>query len=492
MITSGGGRIDVTGTGGSGGANENYGVIVNSSGQISATGFANLNVTGNAGGGRFFSSGVALWGGGKILSESGFAEIKGTGANATNPGSTSFGVLVDGSGSRIGVTDGNLLVDGTGGTADGSSYGVLANFSGVISASGTSVLTIDGTSGSAGDISYGVALFNDADVLGGDSTVFVTGTSGSVTRSNGTGSGIALHAGTVINSTGGNVSVTGNGGTGGITNHGVTLFNNGLITAGGTGSVSVTGFGGENRGTLGLNESSAGVAILANGSITSNSGAVTVTGTGGDANGVRAFSYGVRLADTGATITSGGGNVSVTGTGGAVGLESYGVSLVRALITSGGSGSVLVEGTGGSGLQYNEGVSLYSNASITSGGGAVTVIDRAARAIPSPTIMAAPESGYTTLERASPRVAAIWSSLAPQESAIRQLRHLDLGRWADHRLDRHSLRDRHRRQRFPPLRTQPRHPHRGARIPHHRIRRQHDRDRDRWQRRQCVSRSSPP
>lgn len=373
-ITSGGGNVSVTGSVTAGGANESYGVIVNSSGQIISTGFSHLTVIGNSAAADYLSSGVALWGGGKIFMADGFATVEGTGSTTTNLGSTSSGILLDGLGSQITTTRGNLLVDGTGGTANGPSYGIWVNFSASIAANESSVLTIDGTSGSGSDVSYGVALYNDADILGGDSGVFVTGTSGTVTNSNGIGSGVALHVGNVINSTGGNVSVTGQGGTGGIENRGVSLFNNSIITAGGTGSVSVTGFGGDTAGIIGFNESSAGVGILSNGTITSTNGAVTVTGTGGDANGTQAFSYGVRLADTGATITSGGGNVSVTGTGGAVGLESYGVSLTRGLITSGGIGTVQVEGYGGGGLQYNEGVSLYAGGTITSNGGAVTVI----------------------------------------------------------------------------------------------------------------------
>ena len=172
----------------------------------------------------------------------------------------------------------------------------------------------------------------------------------------------------------------------------------GYITAGGSGSVTVTGQGG-NRAPGATGNTNIGVFVSdRNGTnattgnlysyISSGGGAVTVNGTGGGPQtgaGSRNSNHGVQVK-LGGTITAGGtGTVTVNGTGGspssdASGGTNYGVNVDGAIdpnlakITS-NNGNVAVTGTGGgkgSGSS-NHGIYLNTGGKITSDGSATTV-----------------------------------------------------------------------------------------------------------------------
>ncbi|MDG4549954.1 MAG: IPTL-CTERM sorting domain-containing protein [Candidatus Contendobacter sp.] len=167
-----------------------------------------------------------------------------------------------------------------------------------------------------------------------------------------------------------NVSGTGGASTG-TSNNGVYVRDTkSQITSTG-GPVTITGQGG---GT-GASSQTTGVALTLGGQISAgNSGTVTVTGTGGAASGLSNMGVGLGSASR---ITSNGGNVSVTGFGGGLGggAEHFGVWLTQgAEISAGGAGTVTVEGTGGTDGQVNYGVFVReANSRITSNGGAVSV-----------------------------------------------------------------------------------------------------------------------
>jgi Ca2+-binding RTX toxin-like protein len=138
-----------------------------------------------------------------------------------------------------------------------------------------------------------------------------------------------------------------------------------VVTAGGSGTVTVLGTGGATSGSFNY-----GVLVGGNGSrITSGGGSVSVTGTGtSNSTGSGGSNYGVTIQDAGRITAGGTGTVTVTGTGGATtGDQNYGVWVLGSgsTITSGG-GSVSVTGTGTS---NSEAVRLESGA-ITSGGNA--------------------------------------------------------------------------------------------------------------------------
>ncbi|RLS68911.1 MAG: hypothetical protein DWI00_17070, partial [Planctomycetota bacterium] len=190
--------------------------------------------------------------------------------------------------------------------------------------------------------------------------------------------GVTVQSGAVVSATG-NVSVTGQGGSGsGGNNHGVYVYLSGKIAAGGTGTVTVSGTGGSGSG-----DNNYGVYVYNpnNGSnnpkITSGAGTLTVSGTGGSGSG--SLNHGVFVRGFTSAISSGGGSVSVTGQGGGgggSGNTNYGVYLLlRGNIVAGGSGTTTVSGTGGSSSGGgNTGVYMNQTFSdIRSSGGNVSV-----------------------------------------------------------------------------------------------------------------------
>lgn len=189
-ISSIGGAVSITGTGGgSGTVVDNSGVWISNGGLVSAggTGSVNLNGTG--------------------------------GSNST--GNFNYGVIVDGANSMVTSSGGNVSVTGTGG--------------------GSGVSTSN----------YGVAIDDAAQILaGGSGTVSVSGTGGSSTGINNYGVFVEF-SGSAITSSGGNVTVTGiGGGTGTSGNqHGIQVVNGGVISSGGSGNVTLIGTGGSTTAT---------------------------------------------------------------------------------------------------------------------------------------------------------------------------------------------------------------------------------------------------
>ena len=207
----------------------------------------------------------------------------------------------------------------------------------------------------------------------------LTGGSGGVTLSanqqaiptSGIFDGVAVSGATITTTGNGNVSVIGRGGDTGTDNLGVSLQNAGRITAGGSGTVTVTGTGGTSIGNT-----NHGVWVREiNSQITSSGGAVVVNGTGGGA-GSSTGNYGVILSFFGVITSAGtgsGATVSVTGQGGntsGTGSSNIGVSVVAEARISSSGGALLVEGTGTSNsaavqLQISGEISSGSNAAIT-------------------------------------------------------------------------------------------------------------------------------
>jgi hypothetical protein len=176
-----------------------------------------------------------------------------------------------------------------------------------------------------------------------------------------------------VTSGGGNVSVSGQGGGSGASVFNVGVYvRGGVVTAGGSGTVTVIGTGGASTGV-----SNFGVNVFGSGSqVTSGGGNVSITGQGGG-SGASNFNFGVSVQAGGVVTAGGSGNVSITGTGGAsTGSANYGVLATGSgsKVTSGG-GNVSVtglEGAGPSGI----GIVLQSAAAISTAtnGGSITLV----------------------------------------------------------------------------------------------------------------------
>ncbi len=376
QITSSGGSVSVAGTGGgSGPSGSNYGVYVVSAGVISAGGSGTVIVVGNGGN----------------------KESGGTGG-------ANYGVNLHLANSLITSSGGNVSVIGTGGGAGSSSsnFGVAVSSAAVISAGGSGTVTVTGNGGNAeaggsGNGNYGVNVSSSsgtpavpAQITSSGGSVSVTGNGGGAGSSH-SNIGLNVANGGMISAGGsGAVNVIGNGGkTSGLaySNNGIVVGGTGAQITSSGGNVSVTGTG----GGVGGNSSNFGVNVASGGVINAGgSGTVTVIGNGGNTatGGSGSFNFGVYVVYAGSQITSSGGSVSVTGTGGGAGSSNnYGVYVANAgEISAGGSGTVTVLGNGGNsatGGSGNANFGVYvafssgtpaAAARINSSGGSVSVI----------------------------------------------------------------------------------------------------------------------
>ncbi len=366
-ITSGGGHVDVRGTGGGGTADSpvasasatNHGVFVNQGGYITAGGSGTVTVFGQGGGRSPGATGSSNAGvcittanttsantaafscissGGGAVSVTGIGGGGAAGSGAS--GSTNYGVAVTNGGQLTTGGSASLTVNGTGGGfgngTTASNYGVFANGTQLVSSNSTYVratistggsgnLIINGTGGGSagsGSSNYGIGVAGGALITAGGATSAVTlsGQGGGLSAQQNYGVQITGGNATVGNSTvtsgGGNVSVTGCGplNSSGSNQHGVVLGSNGILSSGGNGSVTVTGTGGtgdvgtSGNGHVGVQVSG---ATLTSGGI----GAVLVTGTGGG-SGARVGNYGVQVNSAGVISGGTGASVTVLGTGG--------------------------------------------------------------------------------------------------------------------------------------------------------------------------------
>jgi hypothetical protein len=349
--------------------------------------------------------------------------VTGYGGTCANPASAlvsaSYGVYVASTSTSASITSGrDLTVTGIGGGPDslgGNNHGVYVNYSAIISGTdGNLVVTgTGGNSKSASSGNHGVSVTGGPGVTkgqikagAGTGTTLVTGTGGGL-KATGSNYGINLSNSGIISSLGsGSVTVIGYGGNlngTGSSNNGVNIWEVSSIITSNGGNVRVEGTGGGGPTTV----SNYGIqlhkgAVLSAG----GSGTVTAIGRGGNVNGISGYSnIGVYVTTTIVVggfavpyITSSGGNVTVTGTGGGGSSGSASASSsgsnhgvyteLGGYITAGGTGNVLVTGTGGNSSTGATGVSnlgvfvdafalkgtteLYSTA-ITSGGGNITI-----------------------------------------------------------------------------------------------------------------------
>jgi len=370
VSTDSGGTLTISGTGGTGGG-KNHGVYVVGGAVASAGGSVAIVGYGGTGDGGL-NVGVNVRSGGLVTSVGVTATvtITGTGGGGTVSDQQDYGVNVENA--TITSGGGNVVVTGNGGTGlMGNDNGVVVNSGGLLTAGGLGSVTVTGTGGSQTS-GFNVGVWVDGTLTSGGGNVYVNGIGGTALAGN---YGVYVTVGSITSGGSGTVTVVGTGGatsgleggsadgpTGGVfggpphgQNIGVAICDDGTITSGGDGGVTVIGTGGgagaEGFTSLGAN---IGVGII-HGTITSGGGNVTVTGTGGDANPtdnivIRLYtgkSHGVNV-ETSAVITSGGGDVTITGTGGD-GSFCEGVN-IDGMVSAGESGSVMITGTGGLGV----------------------------------------------------------------------------------------------------------------------------------------------
>ncbi|MCC7028537.1 MAG: hypothetical protein IT265_16370 [Saprospiraceae bacterium] len=375
------GAVIVEGIGGASTGIMNHGVHVIGANSIISSNGADVSVTGLSGGSSssFANFGVYVHGAGVISAGgSGTVTVMGTSGSAT--GSTNYGVYVTLSNASITSSGGNVSVIGQGGGSSfsGNNNGVYVSATGIISATGDGTLTVMGTGGSgSGHTNYGILLSgsnSQITSINGNLSLIGQGGGSGVSFAN---YGIYFDDNSIVSTTGnGTLSILGTGGnsTGtGNFNIGVLVDLSNVSTA--SNNLSITGQGGGSINSTGNNS---GVHLASSSIISAGgSGLVSILGVAGPSDIASSGNHGTRV-DAGAMVTSSGGNVSVMGQGTGSGASggNYGVEVTAGgMITAGGTGAVTVMGTGGAGTGSNNyGIYVISNTSkITSGGGNVSL-----------------------------------------------------------------------------------------------------------------------
>ncbi len=258
----------------------------------------------------------------------------------------------------VGSSGDDVVTIGTGGIVltsanGGSNQSILINLgTGTDALSVSNALTSKGSGTIQVTVSKNIAISAAIATAGGSITIAANQQG---TPSTGNFAGIAI-SGDITTTGAGNISIQGKGGTTGNGNHGINLNSGKVITALGSGSVTVTGRGGATTGNTnyGVNISGANTKISASG------GTVTVTGYGGGTNVTTSgYDFGVCLHNSGGTITntgtSSGATVTVAGYGGPGAGDSE-IGVDNQYIISSSGGNIVVQGTGGA-----NGVSYTSN-----------------------------------------------------------------------------------------------------------------------------------
>ncbi len=406
QITTASGDIEIIGQGGiqelPGAANPafNYGVSV--SRLIRSGGGGLVRIEGTGGGSssglidRSNDHGVLVSGAGQVTSEGGAVTIIGTAGNSRD----SSGVLVESGGRITSGAGGNVLVQGVGSQGVRNNTGIqVRGASSSISGGDSAEVRLHGTGGSGGAEylgstvigHHGISVRQQGLITSGGGDLFVTGIGGS-------GEGGAIHG--VEITLNGQIAPGGSGnlllnGTGGHVNsdfqgHGVLLSGASVSSAGGNVSIwgqtnpasptgrgsagiSGSGFSAGGLGSLLMEGSASGLdsGVAISGASTSG-GNLTIQATGSpiSISGVAPGGLGSLLVQaTGAdvittgTITSGGGNVAFE--------TNDGRMLIRGLITAGGNGNVRIDATG-----TDQGIILENFGRVSSSGGDVELIGR--------------------------------------------------------------------------------------------------------------------
>lgn len=459
IVSAGGaGTLTILGTGGAG-VDANHGVFVLGSGAQVKTAGGELQVTGVAKGSGNDNVGVFVLAGATVsAAAAGPVTLHGTGSAGTT---NNYGVQIDGTGTKVTAVDGALSITGlTQGTGD-LNRGIYISGSGEVSVTGIGKITLNGIGAgtSTAQANYGVDVFNGIVSAGAAGALSITGTSGKDKSSAGvliagntaqvktagaelsiigksqgsTGAGntgVVVVGGATVSTTGsGKIVIDGTSGAGSADNYGlftdstimtvggdiivtgistgtsnansgIAVVNGGILSAGGTGAITLNGTGAGLSSNHGVFINSVGTKVLtaggnltitglSNGTLDSNrgveiglgavvsaggTGKLTITGTGGNGGINSDDNYGVLIHATATQVTTAGGFLTITGTGRAGGQINHGVEILNnAIVSTSGTGFLTITGTGGAGTAQSHGVVITGNASVQTVDGFINI-----------------------------------------------------------------------------------------------------------------------
>ncbi len=360
IAASGSGDVNVLGVGGNAEAPTKVGVALNGPLARIASAGGKVRVEGRGGGGAATANNFGVWvtGGGTIAAGGlGTTTVMGKGDYLdSNSGNTNYGVYLSDSGSRITSGGGAVSVAGTGGgrSTSISNAGVYLNSQAEITAGGTGSVTVVGNGAAvASGAGEGVLINSQAKVTSGGGPVLVQGMAGagSAGRSS---RGVVLTNNATITAGGlAGVTVEGWGATNAAatTSDNTGIYNAGVVTSSG-GDIVLRGWGGGVGSASGTNE---GVSVSGGAVVAVSNASISITGTGGNQTGTLSGQRNVGVRLSAANVTALTGTITITGTGGGAGSFTSGNSgiLLGGMSTR---GLLMLNGTGGAGTSGSMGV----------------------------------------------------------------------------------------------------------------------------------------
>lgn len=387
--------ITLNGTGGDGGQT-NHGLYISDSGTTITSAYGNISLIGSGGsnGSGDDNYGIYMLNSAQITStgddeNAATITLDGTGGDGLT---TNYGIFAENSGTAISSAYGDISITAQGGGNSSSSsqanYGIRFADSFALSSTGVEAdaaqITINATGGNNKQINYGFVATSNTLITSIDGDISITGTGGS-DGSGADNSGIYILAGSDIISTGtseyaAKITLVGTGGDGTSTNYGVHITSSGTIISSAYGDISITG----NGGSDGSGDDNYGIYLQNGADIIStgtdaNAATITLNGTGGAG---RDTNYGIFGEDAGTAITSAYGDILLIGQGGTSGAYAsngaYGMRFADSfVISSTGVGAdaakITLNATAGEARAADYGLVLTANTLIKSGYGDIAI-----------------------------------------------------------------------------------------------------------------------
>jgi uncharacterized delta-60 repeat protein len=313
--------------------------------------------------------------------------------NGISNGSVSVGSLSDLTSSLILGTAASPFanVSFSGVLTLGPDSSLTANATTVISCNASADVTVQGTGSITLTTKRNISMTNGS-LTSANGSIALSANQQSPAAA-GAFSGIII-LGTVISSTGGNITLLGRGGSSGSSVVGVLLGNSGKITGGGAGTtLTITGTG----GTSTTSGAAVGINVAGGSSINTTGGASIITGVGG---GTTATTTNSGITIGGQILTGGAGLLTVNGLGGPnsnslLTTNNHGILLTVSTSMIATGGALNVTGTEGGGICFGIEVSngkisgagvtlatdlfdISNTATITAGANTLTIHERSA------------------------------------------------------------------------------------------------------------------
>ena len=281
IAASGSGTIDLDGTAGEG-TNTNNGVYIADAGTALSAVDGSIAITGTGAGSGFDNRGIYI-SDGAIVTGTGAAGVTLDGTGSANGTNDNYGVYIKNAGTEVSSLNGAVSIAGHGGHSSGSyNIGVYVRDSAAIKATGLGTITLNGTAGAGTDWNSGVLLSSAASLSSASTS-----------------------------STGGDISITGQGDGSGVGNYGVYIHNGATVsTAVGNnyGAIDVLGVGSAN-GTVSPTDPNSGVRVSASGGATRIDGYwddISISGVAGvGGNGLEIVSGAVVQTEWGGILLAG-------------------------------------------------------------------------------------------------------------------------------------------------------------------------------------------